>query len=83
VKIDIPTVLVELRRQVVESESGLDPEHLAMRAAAKAFGSRKAYERAQRLAKLGRHVRWLPGWSATRDVPAVPQETFRDWWRSR
>jgi L-lactate dehydrogenase complex protein LldF len=83
VKIDIPTVLVELRKQVVESGSSRDPEHLAMRAAAKAFGSRKAYERAQRLAKLGRHVRWLPGWSATRDVPAVPNETFRDWWRSR
>jgi L-lactate dehydrogenase complex protein LldF len=83
VKIDIPTVLVELRRQVVESESGVDPEHLAMRAAAKAFSTRTAYERAQRLSKLGRHVKWLPGWSSTRDVPAVPEQTFRDWWRSR
>jgi L-lactate dehydrogenase complex protein LldF len=83
VKIDIPTVLVELRRQVVEAGSGLDAEHAAMRAAAKAFGTRKAYERAQRLAKLGRHVRWLPGWSTTRDVPAVPKQTFREWWRTR
>jgi L-lactate dehydrogenase complex protein LldF len=82
VKIDIPTVLVELRRQVVET-SGLDAEHVAMRAAAKAFSSRRAYERAQRLARLGRHVRWLPGWSTTRDVPAVPKQSFRDWWRSR
>jgi L-lactate dehydrogenase complex protein LldF len=82
VKIDIPTVLVELRRQVVES-GGLDAEHVAMRAAAKAFSSRRAYERAQRLARVGRHVRWLPGWSATRDLPPIPQQTFRDWWRSR
>jgi L-lactate dehydrogenase complex protein LldF len=82
VKIDIPTVLVELRAQVVESE-GPSAEHAAMRAAAKAFGTRRAYERAQRLARLGRHVRWLPGWSRARDVPQVPTESFRDWWRAR
>ena len=82
VKIDIPTVLVELRRQVVE-QGGLDAEHAVMRAAAKAFSTRTAYERAQRLAKLGRRVRWLPGWSTTRDLPEVPAQTFRDWWRTR
>jgi L-lactate dehydrogenase complex protein LldF len=82
VKIDIPTVLVELRAQVVES-SGMGPEQAAMRAAARAFSSRRAYERAQRLSKLGRFVRRLPGWSTTRDLPEVPRQTFRDWWRSR
>jgi L-lactate dehydrogenase complex protein LldF len=82
VKIDIPTVLVELRRQVVESER-FGAEHAAMRAAAKAFSTRKAFERTQRLAKLGRFVHWLPGWSATRDVPQVPGQTFREWWREK
>jgi L-lactate dehydrogenase complex protein LldF len=82
VQIDIPTVLVELRRQVVES-SRPTAEKAAMAAAAKAFSTRSAYERAQRLARLGRHVRLLPGWSGARDVPEVPKQSFRDWWRSR
>ncbi len=81
VKIDIPTVLVELRRQVVESDGALDPEHVAMAAAAKAFSTRRAYERAQRLAKLGRFVKWIPGWSSSRDAPEIPGQTFREWWR--
>jgi L-lactate dehydrogenase complex protein LldF len=82
VQIDIPTVLVELRRQVVES-SRPSAEKAAMAAAAKAFSTRRSYERAQRLARLGRHVRRLPGWSGARDVPDVPKQSFRDWWRSR
>ncbi|MEA2428539.1 MAG: L-lactate dehydrogenase complex protein LldF [Thermoleophilaceae bacterium] len=82
VKIDIPTVLVELRAQVVEA-GGVSGEKAAMRAVAKAFSTRRAYERAQRLARLGRRVRWLPGWSTARDMPEVPDQSFRDWWRSR
>ena len=55
VKIDIPSVLVHLRGRVVrEEKSRLAPEALAMRAAAKTFGTRGAYERAQKLSKLGR-----------------------------
>jgi L-lactate dehydrogenase complex protein LldF len=82
VKIDIPTVLVHLRGR--QPKGGA--ERTAMRAAAAVFGSRRRYEAAQRLARTGRgplarlHV---PGWSSTREVPAVPEQSFRDWWRSR
>jgi L-lactate dehydrogenase complex protein LldF len=87
VKIDIPSVLVHLRARVVrEEKSKLSPEALAMRAAAKTFGSRGAYERAQGLSRLGRgplrKVR-LPGWSTMRELPEVPDATFREWWRER
>jgi L-lactate dehydrogenase complex protein LldF len=71
---------------VREEKSRLSPEAAAMGAAAKVFGSRRAYERAQRLARLGRGPLGrvpIPGWSAMRETPAVPDATFRDWWRER
>jgi L-lactate dehydrogenase complex protein LldF len=90
VKIDIPSVLVHLRGRVVREERGrLDPEGLTMKALARVFGSRRAYERAQRLARLGRgplaRVPFGPlrGWTAARDLPEVPQQSFRSWWRDR
>jgi L-lactate dehydrogenase complex protein LldF len=84
VKIDIPTVLVHLRGRVVrEAKSRVAPERLAMDAIGRVFRSRRAYERAQRLAQAGRgplrHVR-LPGWSTMRDLPEVPERSFRAWW---
>jgi L-lactate dehydrogenase complex protein LldF len=74
--------------------AALDPEQLAFKALASVFASRAAYERAQQLAKVGQlplqrdgYITWLPGmlggWTAMRDVPAVPQQTFREWWRTR
>jgi iron-sulfur cluster protein len=92
VEIDIPRVLVHLRGLVVDSSPGWLPEKAAMRAMYRAFSSARAFERAQRAARLGsrplvRHGRigrlpWpLSGWSATRDLPEPPKETFRDWWR--
>jgi L-lactate dehydrogenase complex protein LldF len=87
VKIDIPSVLVHLRSRVVrEEKSRLAPEALAMKAAAKTFGARGAYERAQGLSKLGRGPLGklpMPGWSAMRELPEVPEATFREWWRER
>ena len=87
VKIDIPSVLVHLRARVVrEEKSRLAPEALAMRAARKVFASRGAYERAQRLSKLGRGPLGkvpVPGWSTMRELPEVPDATFREWWRER
>src|SRR4051812_42620154 len=87
VKIDIPSVLVHLRGRVVrEEKSSLTPEALAMKGMAAAFGSRRRYEGAQRLARLGRGPlakAALPGWTAMRDLPEPPRETFRDWWRLR
>ena len=99
VKIDIPKILVHLRAEVVEQKEdkplwGLEPERLAMKAAASIFAVPSRYERAQRLARtaqvpfvrrgfLERLPGPLAGWSATRDLKAVPKEPFRDWWRSR
>ncbi len=87
VKIDIPSVLVHLRGRVVrEQKSSLSPEALAMKGMALAFASRRRYEAAQRLARLGRGPlakAALPGWTAMRDLPEPPRETFREWWRRR
>jgi L-lactate dehydrogenase complex protein LldF len=87
VQIDIPSVLVHLRARVVrEQKSKLSPEALAMKAAGKMFASRGAYERAQGLSKLGRGPLGkvpVPGWSTMRELPRVPESTFREWWRAR
>jgi L-lactate dehydrogenase complex protein LldF len=87
VKIDIPSVLIHLRARVVkEYKSRVSPEALAMEAISRVFGSQKRYERAQKLTRLGRGPianAALPGWSAMRDLPEVPAETFREWWRTR
>jgi L-lactate dehydrogenase complex protein LldF len=87
VRIDIPRVLVHLRERVVrEVKSPMAPEALAMRAVGAAFASRSRYERAQRLARLGRGPlarAALPAWTAMRELPEPPKETFRDWFRTR
>jgi iron-sulfur cluster protein len=91
VEIDIPRVLVHLRGRVVDSEPAWKPEKAAMKALYRAFGSRRAYEAAQRAARLSRplarggrisRLPWpLSAWTATRDLPQPPAETFRDWWK--
>jgi len=85
VKIDIPSILIHLRGRVVrEQKSKLTPEALAMKGMAAAFATRRRYEAAQRLARLGRGPlakAAIPGWSAMRDLPQPPKETFRDWWK--
>jgi L-lactate dehydrogenase complex protein LldF len=87
VGIDIPRILVHLRGRVVrEQRRRLDPERMVMGAVARTFGSRSRYERAQRLSKLGHGplaALALPGWSAMRDLPERPEQTFREWWRER
>jgi L-lactate dehydrogenase complex protein LldF len=81
VKIDIPAVLLHLRAQTEKNLA----ERTAMRALARVFGSARLYERAQRLARVGRRpARRVPGplatWTKTRDLPPVAKETFREWW---
>ncbi|MFF3643538.1 lactate utilization protein B [Streptomyces sp. NPDC002564] len=62
-------------------------ERAAMRAASLAFARPGALRAGQRIASRTRrfHPRTLPGpgraWSATRDLPKVPAEPFRDWWQ--
>jgi L-lactate dehydrogenase complex protein LldF len=89
VKIDIPTVLVHLRGRVVrEAKSRWSLERVAMDALARVFASRGRYERAQRLARLGngplaRLPGPLSGWTEMRELPEVPERSFRDWWAER
>ncbi len=72
----------------------LAPEPLAFQALARVFRSRVAYEQAQRLGYVAQAplahngvITWLPGmlggWTATRDMPALPRQSFRDWWQHR
>jgi L-lactate dehydrogenase complex protein LldF len=88
VKIDIPSVLVHLRGRVVREEGPrIDPEKVAMRIMGGVFASRRRYENAQRLARYGRgpvaKLHGLSAWTLTRDLPEVPVQSFRDWWRAR
>ena len=96
VLIDIPSVLVELRSQVVDAHRGGRPkaEALAMKAAASTLKSARRLRTAEwfsamagRLARRGGRttMRRVPGpgaaWSEARDVPAPAAQTFRTWWR--
>lgn len=95
VKINIPEVLIHLRGRVVrEQKSALDPEALAMKTAAMIFTSRTRFEAAQRLGRIAQWplvshgwMRNLPGmlgnWTRVRDLRALPQQTFREWWKAR
>jgi L-lactate dehydrogenase complex protein LldF len=87
VKIEIPSLLVHLRSRVVrEQQSRFSPERAAMATAASVFSARGRYERAQKLARLGRGPlarAALRGWTAMRELPDPPEQTFREWWRSR
>jgi len=94
VKIDIPSILVHERGKAVARErKGM--EGRSLHALGRAFATREGYERAQRLGRsLQRPVArdgWIthfpPGplaaWGRARDLPALPAQTFREWWESR
>ncbi|SCD78468.1 MULTISPECIES: lactate utilization protein B [unclassified Streptomyces] len=91
VKIDIPSLLVELRHQNTE-EAGTTAEKLAMKAAATVMRNPKLYTAVQKAASLGRAVGVggrdrtisrlpapLDGWSDSRDTAAPPTRSFRSW----
>ena len=89
VAIDIPTMLVHLRGEAVDSarRRRLSPERSLMAAAAWAMADSERWNRALRAGRLGRLAarrRALPpplsAWVAARDLPEPPRETFRDWW---
>jgi L-lactate dehydrogenase complex protein LldF len=72
----------------------LDPESAAMKAMAHVFSDRKLYEGAQKAARIGQ---WplarngvigrlpgrLAGWTRSRDLDPVPDQSFREWWKTR
>jgi L-lactate dehydrogenase complex protein LldF len=96
VKINIPEVLAHLRAEVVESKRRSHrlptPEAVVMKAAAMTLATPARLAAAQKAARLGSHllarkgrIGRLPGplrgWSASRDTPQPPAETFRAWWQ--
>ncbi|NEA72041.1 lactate utilization protein B [Streptomyces sp. SID13588] len=74
-------------RAVIKPAKGHAAERAAMRAARWTLDHPAALRAGQRLAARTRrlHPARLPGpgraWSATRELPAVPAESFRDWWQ--
>ncbi|HET9143487.1 lactate utilization protein B [Actinophytocola sp.] len=92
VRIDIPEVLVHLRAKTVAAKGKRSGEAAGMAALAWIMGNRRRYEAAQKAGSLARllggadgrisHLPW-PGsrWTASRDLPAPPKESFRAWWR--
>jgi L-lactate dehydrogenase complex protein LldF len=92
VKIDIPSVLVHLRARHVAEAGPAHPEAVTMAAASWVMASPARWAAAQRASRLGRvigrggRIRRLPpplsGWTAARDAPAPPAQTFRQWWRA-
>jgi len=93
VKIDIPSILVHLRARHVEAARSPVPgaEAVTMAAAAYVMASAGRFGAAQRAGRLGRligrrgRIGRLPpplaGWTAARDAPVPPAQTFRQWWR--
>jgi len=94
VKIDIPEILIHLRGKVVSQGDAPLSERLAMQAAAFALADSGRLSAAQKLARIAQWpferdgvIQHLPGmlsgWTDVRDLPAVPPESFRDWWAKR
>ena len=90
VRIDIPSVLVDLRAQVVDAHRAKrwggvpSTQTVAMKGAAAAFGSGRRLGLAERFARLGTGVAARFGasaWTDARDLPRAPRESFRAWWR--
>ena len=95
VRIDIPSLLVHLRARHVEEAARArrvpSAEAVAMAAASWVMASPARYAAAQRAGRAGRalgrggRIRRLPpplsAWTAARDAPAPPAQTFREWWR--
>lgn len=92
VKIDIPSLLVELRSRQVDGDRRRPVPRAwdaAMRTVAWVMSSPRRFGFAGRAARLGRLLGRpvisrlpFPGslWTASRDLPAPPGETFREWW---
>jgi L-lactate dehydrogenase complex protein LldF len=90
VKINIPEVLVHMRGKAVDAKRGTPTaEQLSMQAMAWVFGDPGRLGLAEKAAALGARPfgrsPHLPGalgaWTSARDLPPVPKESFRAWWK--
>jgi L-lactate dehydrogenase complex protein LldF len=96
VKIDIPSILVDLRAREVDADRGrlADPVAAAMKVASWAMSDGDRFARVERLAgathTLGgadgvvRHLPF-PGslWTGSRDLPVPARQSFRQWFAAR
>jgi L-lactate dehydrogenase complex protein LldF len=94
VRIDIPSLLVRLRAQHVDAQrarSVPSAEALSMAAASWLMSTPGRFAAAEKASRLGRllgrsagRISTLPpplsAWTASRDAPRPPTETFREWW---
>jgi L-lactate dehydrogenase complex protein LldF len=85
VRIDIPSILVHLRAEQVDTDRGGLPsgQDLAMKAAAWVMRSPRRFGLAEKAAGPGMALGRLTPWAASRDMPEAPTETFRQWWDRR
>jgi L-lactate dehydrogenase complex protein LldF len=96
VRIDIPSILVRLRSRKVEearaSHRVPTAEAVAMAAASWTMASPGRFAAAEKASRVGRLlgrrtglIGTLPfpmsGWTASRDAPRPPAQTFREWWK--
>ncbi|HVV18408.1 MAG TPA: 4Fe-4S dicluster domain-containing protein, partial [Pseudonocardiaceae bacterium] len=91
VRINIPEVLTHLRAESVRAKGKFTAEAVGMAALAWVLRDPFRYETAQRAGSLARllgrngRITRLPGpgakWTAGRDAPVPPQESFRTWWK--
>ncbi len=92
VRIDIPNLLVQQRAASVESHPRPTAQDLALRAAALAMSSPGRFSAAEKGLAVGRLLAGRTGrisslpwpmshWTDSRDVPAPPAETARQWWK--
>ncbi|MBZ5739007.1 lactate utilization protein B [Nocardioides mangrovi] len=86
VRIDIPSVLVDLRAQVVDAHRGGVPkvEAVAFKGAAVALSDSRKLGLGERFTRVGLRVARRVGaskWTSARDLPPAPRESFRQWWK--
>jgi L-lactate dehydrogenase complex protein LldF len=94
VKINIPEILIHLRSKIVAAGESPFSERMGMKAVGMAFASGGRLGLAE---KFGRFAQWfferdgklenlpgiLAGWTEYRDMRALPDESFREWWAAR
>jgi L-lactate dehydrogenase complex protein LldF len=86
VKINIPEILIHLRQRIVENGDGPWGEGPAMKMAAFGLADSARIGLGQKLLRIGHkpfeHL-LMAAWTDSRDLPAIPKESFREWWAKR